>query len=150
MWSEARCSSRSTLQLIDHLAPRHAVLWLSIVQYVVVAVSSIVLGALFESWRPAAFRSALPAILYGGFGSISIAYTLQIVAQRRAEPSHAAILLSLEGSFAALGGWLILGETLSPRGVAGCGLLLIGMILSQLTGLRRTRAEPVATPPGGA
>lgn len=138
------------VQLIDQLAPRHAALWLSIVQYVVVGVLSIVVGALFETWEPTALRSALPAILYGGLGSISIAYTLQIIAQRGAEPSHAAILLSLEGSFAALGGWLILGETLSPRGLAGCGLLLLGMLLSQLTGLQRTQAEPVTTPPGGA
>jgi drug/metabolite transporter (DMT)-like permease len=42
---------------------------------------------------------------------------------------------SLESVFAALGGWLILEETLSPRGLIGCGLMFSGMLLSQLWGL---------------
>jgi len=61
-----------------------------------------------------------------------LAYTLQVVAQKKAEPSHAAIILSLESMFAAVGGWLILGETLGPRGLLGAGLMLAGMIISQL------------------
>lgn len=137
------------VQLIDHFAPRYSALWLSIVQYFVVGVLSAVVGLGFESWELGAIGDAFPAILYGGLGSISIAYTLQVIAQRGAEPSHAAIILSLEGSFAALGGWLILGEVLSPRGLVGCGLLLAGMLLSQFAGFRRGSAEAVTTPSGG-
>jgi drug/metabolite transporter (DMT)-like permease len=37
-----------------------------------------------------------------------------------------------EGAFAVLGGWLILDENLSTRGLIGCGLMLSGMFLSQL------------------
>ena len=70
-----------------------------------------------------------------GFFSVGVAYTLQVVAQREAHPAHAAILLSLEAVFAALGGWLLLNETLTPRGMLGCGLMLVGMLLSQLYGL---------------
>jgi drug/metabolite transporter (DMT)-like permease len=61
-----------------------------------------------------------------------VAYTLQVVAQKKAHPAHAAIILSLEAVFAAVGGWLILGELLTPRGMVGCGLMLAGMLLSQL------------------
>jgi drug/metabolite transporter (DMT)-like permease len=43
--------------------------------------------------------------------------------------------MSLEGVFAAIGGWLLLGETLSLRGLIGCGLMLTGMLLSQLWGV---------------
>ncbi|MFA7567425.1 MAG: DMT family transporter [Alkalispirochaeta sp.] len=125
------------VQLIDHLAPRHSALWLSLLQYLVVGFFSLVVGLIREPWVLSALRAALPAILYGGIGSISIAYTLQVIAQRKAEPSHAAIILSLEGSFAALGGWILLGEVLSLRALLGCALLLIGMLLSQLAGLRR-------------
>jgi drug/metabolite transporter (DMT)-like permease len=57
------------------------------------------------------------------------------VAQRKAHPAHAAILFSLEAVFAVLGGWLILGEILTPRGVLGCGLMLTGMLMSQLWGM---------------
>ena len=67
--------------------------------------------------------------------SVGIAYTLQVIAQRDAHPAHAAILLSLEAVFAAVGGWLILDEIISARGLLGCGLMLAGMLLSQLWGL---------------
>jgi drug/metabolite transporter (DMT)-like permease len=42
--------------------------------------------------------------------------------------------LSLEGVFAALGGWLILGELLTPRAMLGGGLMLMGMLVSQIFG----------------
>jgi drug/metabolite transporter (DMT)-like permease len=71
-------------------------------------------------------------ILYGGFFSVGIAYTLQVVGQKKAPPSHAAIILSLETVFAALGGRLILGETLPLRGLFGCALMFSAMILSQM------------------
>ena len=91
-------------------------------------------------------------ILYGGLVSVGVAYTLQVVAQRHAPPAHAAILLSLETVFAALGGWLVLGERLSPRGLAGCALMLAGMLCSQLpcsflrSGRRAGRGKSL-TPP---
>jgi drug/metabolite transporter (DMT)-like permease len=134
------------VQLIDHLALRYSALWLSLFQYFLVGIFSLAVGGIFETFEPDALRSALPAILYGGIGSISIAYTLQVVAQRDAEPSHAAIILSLEGSFAALGGWLLLGEVLTARGLLGCALLLAGMLLSQLAGIFRGETEGVAEP----
>jgi len=74
--------------------------------------------------------AALP-ILYAGFLSTGVAYTLQVVAQRDVHPAHAAIILSLEAVFAVAGGWLILGETLSWWGLLGCALMLAGMMLSQ-------------------
>jgi drug/metabolite transporter (DMT)-like permease len=61
---------------------------------------------------------------------VGLAYTLQVVAQRRAEPAHAAIILSLEGAFAALGGWLVLGETLSMKEIIGFILMMAGSFLS--------------------
>lgn len=122
---------------IDRVSGGVNALWFSIIQYLVVAAASLVVGLVTEPVSVTALRGALPAILYGGLGSISIAYTLQVIGQRRAEPSHAAIILSLEGSFAALGGWLILRETLTLRAGAGCALLLTAMIVSQLTGRGR-------------
>ncbi len=78
-------------------------------------------------------------ILFGAFLSVGLAYTLQIVAQRTAEPTHAAIILSLEGAFAALGGWLVLQEVLSLRGLLGCGLMLAGTLISQFAVKPRTK-----------
>jgi drug/metabolite transporter (DMT)-like permease len=65
--------------------------------------------------------------------STAVAYTLQVVAQQHAHSSHAAIILSLEGAFAVLGGWLLLDEKIPLVGLVGCALMLAGMLISQLT-----------------
>ena len=73
------------------------------------------------------------AILYAGVVSVGIAFTLQVVAQKRIKPSQAAIVLNLEAVFAVLAGWLFFTELLSKRELLGCLLMLAGMMLSQLS-----------------
>ena len=120
--------------IIGWLSPRMNPLKLAITQFTACSVLSLVTAAIFESNTfEGLFQAAIP-ILYGGALSVGIAYTLQVVAQRDAHPAHAAILLSLEAVFAAIGGWIILGEVLSTRGLFGCSLMLTGMLLSQLWG----------------
>lgn len=120
------------VHILARLAPRFDPLMLAVVQYVVCALISWVCALAMETVRWPAMVAAATAILYGGILSVGIAYTLQIVAQRHAHPAHAAVLLSLESVFAAIGGWLMLGETLSYRAGAGCALMLCGMLVSQL------------------
>ena len=86
------------------------------------------------AWQP--LVDAAWPVFYGGVLSVGVAYTLQVVAQRQAPASHAAIILSLETVFAALGGWWLLSEVMSLRGLAGCGLMFGGMLVSQLGGRR--------------
>ncbi|MBO4793257.1 MAG: EamA family transporter, partial [Deltaproteobacteria bacterium] len=43
----------------------------------------------------------------------------------------AALIMQLETVFAALSGWLLLGETMSLRGLMGAALILTGMLVSQ-------------------
>ena len=57
--------------------------------------------------------------------------------QRTANPTHAVIILSLEGAFAALGGWLFLHEAMAARTLLGAGLILIGTLVSQIFGIER-------------
>ena len=83
--------------------------------------------------------SALVPILYGALVSVGIGYTLQVIAQRDAPPAHATIILCLEGSFAALGGILILGEPVGSRIIMGFALALTGMLVSQWGLTRRQR-----------
>ena len=120
--------------VIGRFSPRIDALRLAFVQYCVCAVLSLATAAVFEPIALSGILNAAVPILYGGVGSVGIAYTLQVVAQKSAHPAHAAILLSLESVFAAIGGWLLLGETLSLRGLTGCALMFSGMILSQLWG----------------
>jgi drug/metabolite transporter (DMT)-like permease len=75
--------------------------------------------------------NAIIPILYGGLGSVGIAYTLQAVAQRDAPPAHATIILCFEGCFAAIGGALLLSEKVGPWTLLGFILMLAGMLVTQ-------------------
>lgn len=120
--------------IIGWLSPRIDVLKIAFFQYVTCSLLSLITATLFESITLGGLIQAAVPILYGGICSVGIAYTLQVVAQKDAHPAHAAILLSLESVFAAIGGWMILDETLSFRAICGCALMLCGMLLSQLQG----------------
>lgn len=118
--------------IIGWLAPRIPALRLSVLQYACCAALSFLAAAFTEEIRLEGILDAALPILYGGLMSVGVAYTLQVVAQKDAPPAHASILLSLEGAFAALAGWALLGESMTTRGLTGCGLMLGGMLLAQL------------------
>ena len=118
--------------ILAWLSPRTVPVRLALAQFFVCGVLSLFTGLVLETITVQALVSAAVPIFYGGVCSVGAGYTLQVVVQRKAHPSHAAILLSLESPFAALGGWLLLHEVLSGRALVGCGLMLSGMLLSQL------------------
>ena len=78
-----------------------------------------------------------PSLLYVGVCSGAIGYTLQIAGQKSTEPTLASIILCLESVFAAVGGWLLLGQVLSAREMAGCAVMLAACVLAQLPEKRR-------------
>ncbi len=133
------------VQLIGWFSPKTDSLELACIQFAWCSLFSLVVAAGLETVRPASILLAGIPILYGGLCSVGIAYTLQVVVQKTAHPAHAAIILSLEGAFAVLGGWLILGEVLSTRGMLGCALMLAGMIVSQTSTLRNPTVDVQAT-----
>ena len=118
--------------LIGHYSKRIDVLILATLQFAVVAVLSLVISFFYENTNWENVQAAAIPILYGGLMSVGVAYTLQIIAQQKARPAHAAIILGLESLFAAIGGILILSEPLSLRIGIGGILMLTGVIVSQL------------------
>ncbi|MFH1981007.1 MAG: DMT family transporter [Pseudomonadota bacterium] len=120
------------VHIIGWLSRRIHPLRIAFIQFATCSVLSLATAVFLETITWAGIQAALIPILYGGLMSVGIAYTLQVVAQKDAHPAHAAIILSLEAVFAAIGGWLLLGEVLSARGITGCGLMLVGMLLSQM------------------
>lgn len=122
--------------LIDHISRRVDTLKLALLQFLTCSLLSGLTALWIESATiGAVFAAAIP-LLYGGVGSVGVAYTLQIVGQKQVSPAHAALTLSLETVFAAIGGFLILNEILGSRELAGCALMLAGMVLSQCKNLR--------------
>ena len=120
--------------IIGWLSPRIQSVKLAFTQFVVCAVLSLMVAMVFEDIAWNALVQATWPILYGCILSSGVAFTFQVMAQRNTHPAHASIIMSLEAVFAAIGGWLLLNEILSMRGLMGCGLMLCGMLLSQLWG----------------
>ncbi|WP_394560926.1 DMT family transporter [Aquipseudomonas alcaligenes] len=118
--------------LVSFFASRHDPLRLALLQFATCAVLSLILAVVFEEIRLDAIIAAGPAILYGGLFGVAVGFTLQVVAQKHAIASHAAIILSLEAVFAAIAGALLLGEALAFKGYVGCALMFAGMLLAQL------------------
>jgi drug/metabolite transporter (DMT)-like permease len=118
--------------VISRFSPRTDPIQLAFFQFMLCAFFSLIVSIIIETTTLQNIFAASVPILYAGVVSVGIAYTLQVVAQRDAHPSHAAIIMSLEAVFAVIGGWIILDESIPLRGLIGCGLMLTGMILSQL------------------
>jgi len=104
---------------------------LSFVQSLFTSLISFGVGFFLEEFDLGQVFSAGLPIFYGGVISIGIAYTLQLLGQRYAKPTPAAIILSLESVFAVFWGWLILKEVLTPKILLGSSLMLAGMVVSQ-------------------
>jgi drug/metabolite transporter (DMT)-like permease len=120
-----------------------SVLRLACLQFATCSILSFAVAFAAEEFIVADIMRAGISILYGGFVSVGIAYTLQLVGQRRTPPAHAAIIMGQEAVFAALGGWLFLSEFLSTRALVGCALMLAGAVLAQLGAYsRRPRRIP--------
>lgn len=120
------------VQLIGHLANRINPLSLACVQFFACAALSLCVAVWVEDISFETIRLAGGSIFYGGVMSVGVAFSLQVLSQRTCPPSHAAVIMSLEAVFAVLAGWLVLNESLDGRSLAGCGLMLAGMIAVQL------------------
>ena len=111
---------------------------LSCVQFFTASTLSILPMLLLEKPSLAAIASAWLPIVYAGVFSGGVAYTFQVIGERDVQPALASLLMSLESVFAALFGWLLLGQTLSARELFGCAVMFASIILSQLPE-RRTK-----------
>ncbi len=116
---------------IDRFIERANPIRFSMIQFFVCGALGICFALFVEDVQIASLFEAKWEILYAGVLSSGVAYTCQVVGQRGVEPTAAAMILSLESVFGALGGLLWGGEMLSARAWVGCALMFAGIILSQ-------------------
>ena len=120
--------------VIGLLVHRMGVIQLATGQYIVCGLLNLLLFSLVGQRIPGGgLPQAWWAVVYTGVLSIGIGYTLQGYGQKEAPPADAAIILSMEAVFAALFGWVLLGETLSAIQLVGCMFMVTGMVLSQVS-----------------
>ena len=120
--------------VVDRYAAKADVLALSCVQFltcVVLGLPFLLLSSERALLSPANLLAAAGAIAFCGILSSGVAYTLQNIAQSRVPPALAAILMALESVFGALAGRVFLHEALTPRQLAGCGLVLAAVVFTQ-------------------
>ena len=133
-WILFSCAVLFSFQImsIDHFSPLVDGVRLSLLQFIVVAVESTAAALLFETPTLAEFGANLLPIAYCGVLSSGAGYTLQILGQKNLNPAIASLIMCLESVFSALGGWLLLNQSLSLRESAGCALIFAAVVLSQL------------------
>lgn len=118
--------------IIDYFAPRVDGVKLSCIQFFVSGILCAVPMLIWEEPTMGAILAAHLPLLYAGVLSCGVAYTLQVIAQKNADPAVASLILSLESVFAALASWVIMHETRTPKELFGCVLVFIAIILAQL------------------
>lgn len=106
---------------------------MSCAQFWTVTILSAACAAIFETVRLSDLATAWLPIAYAGVMSSCLGYTFQILGQKHVKPTVASMIMSLESVFAALAGWIILKERLTPVELIGCALVFASVILSQLT-----------------
>jgi len=124
------------VRLIGRYAKKYHPGGFAVVQFTTVTILSAIAALILrESWG--GITSVWLPLAYSGFLSVGIAFTIQIFAQKQVKPAPAAMIMSLEAVFAALGGCIVLGESLTTPELTGAALMFTGMIIAQLPARKR-------------
>lgn len=118
---------------VDHFALTISSLKFCVGQFLCCSALSMITALFTEDISLAGITAGIVPILYGGFMSVGIAYTCQIIAQKDADPTVATIVFSMESVFSAIGGALLLNEALELKNYLGCALMFAGIVVSQLS-----------------
>ena len=118
--------------IIGHFSTRVDPVRLSCGQLLIGGFATVIPMIVIEKPTIGSILAAYIPLLYTGIFSSCVAYTLQIFAQKEANPTIAGMLLSLESVFAALAGYLILNQVLNTRELIGCVLIFIAIVIAQL------------------
>lgn len=120
------------IMVVDHFTVKVSGTKLSCIQFLFAGFLSGILMFLFEKPDWTSICAAWLPIAYAGILSCGVAYTFQIIGQRGTDPTIASLILSLESVISVLAGWVLLGQKLSARELAGCALMFAAIILAQI------------------
>ncbi len=141
------CSVVFSFQIlsVDRFAPRVDGIRLSMMQFLVSGTLGLPFLFALERPSPSDIAAAILPLLFLGILSCGVAYTFQIVGQAMTPPAVAAVVMSLESVFGALGGIWFLGERMNAPEIIGCALILTAVLtveLSEVGGKRKSDPPP--------
>ena len=109
------------------------------IQYFIVFLLSMILAFNLETPKLSNIQIEWFEIIYTGIFSAGIGYTLQIIAQSKASPAPAAIILSMESVFGTIAAWILINQVLDINKILGCLAIFIGVIIVQLVQIKSTK-----------
>lgn len=118
--------------LVDHFSPKVDGVKLACIEFLTTGIITLTASFFTDTFYIASGRAAWIAILYAGVLSSGVAYTLQIVAQKDFNPTIASLIMSLESCVSVIASWLILGDAMNMRQIAGCAIMFAAIILTQI------------------
>ena len=111
------------------------------IQYFIVFFLSMILAFNMEAPTLENIKVEWFEIIYTGVLSAGVGYTLQIIAQSKASPAPAAIILSMESVFGTLAAWLLINQVLDVNKIFGCIAIFVGVIIVQLVQTKKNLHE---------
>lgn len=118
---------------LDVVSKEMTALQLLFIQMASTAVFAVATTALFEpvyfSWN----GKAVAALLYLTFLATLLTTYVQTRYQKETTPTRAVVIFSIEPVIASGLAYLLLGELLGPLGILGGGLIIGGVLLSELS-----------------
>lgn len=120
------------IMMIDHFSPMVDPVRLSAVEFLTLGIISIPFMFIFESPNIPDIISVLPSLLYASILSSGVAYTLQVVGQRYAEPTQASLMMCMESVFSLLTGMVVLGERMAVNEYIGAAMIFAAVVMTQL------------------
>jgi drug/metabolite transporter (DMT)-like permease len=105
---------------------------LTIIQVAVAALLSALAAGLVEGWPSSVPADVGLAAAFTGVMATALAFAVQNGVQAWTSATRTALILTTEPVFAALLGYVMVGERLTPPALAGCGLILLGMLLAEV------------------
>lgn len=126
--------------VIDHFSNKVHAVMMSSIQFIVVFILSSIAMFIFEAPTIDDIMAAMGPILYAGVLSSGIAFTLQIIAQKRANPTICSLIMCLESVFSVLTGWAVLHEEMTSRHIIGCIIMFVAIIIAEMPKPKKANA----------
>lgn len=123
---------------VDYFAPKTNGIVLSCLQFLTSGVCAMICAFIFEQPSVTEIVNGVVPLLYVGVMSSGVAYTLQILGQKNAEPTLASLIMSLESAVSVLGGWLILNQRLTGKELLGCLLMFVAVVGVQIFDVKKS------------
>ena len=123
---------------VDYFAPKTNGIVLSCLQFLTSGVCAMICAFIFEQPSATEIVNGVVPLLYVGVMSSGVAYTLQILGQKNAEPTLASLIMSLESAVSVLGGWLILNQRLTGKELLGCLLMFVAVVGVQIFDVKKS------------